>query len=491
MGATSRSLPERDREKYLSANDPTEAAAGPLPEESARAAAFDESVPFSLSRWFATVGLISILALATICALLLSKLFTDKMLLQEGRLTMQFVQSIIDVEDASAYFASDHAANPSYMEELLAHISGSPDVLRANLYSRGRTILWSSDPSIIGRSFAGSPNSELDAALRGDLEVHQEDHDEPDEEKAEHANLRAADGLFVEIYVPVWDQAREKVVGAVELYRAPQLLQQTIARGKRIIWVGAIGAGLLLYLALLPLVRRADSLIRAQHDQIVEARTLAAVGDLGSAVAHGIRNPLAVIRSSAEIVRDVNEPRATREAASDIMNQVDRLEHWVRGLLTYVHLPPGESHPVDIEALSREIVTQFGTELRRNGIEATVDFAGSLPRVQGDPILLGQVLSSLLANAVEAMPRGGRLQIEADSRAPGWLALRIVDTGSGMTDEQLRKVFKPFHTTKPQGLGIGLPLARRIIERMRGNISLSSERGAGTTVTINLPTTLR
>ena len=236
---------------------------------------------FSLSRWFTTVGLLSIVLLAVIGALLLSRLFEERMLSQEGRLTMQFVQGIIDVEGAASYFERPQADHESYMEQLLAHIARSPDVLRTNLYSRDRRVIWSSDPSLTGRSFAGEANPELDAALAGELEIHEEQADEEHHEKAEHSNLPAGDDYFIELYVPVWDSARKNVVGAVELYRAAKLLRETIASGMRLIWAGALGAAAVLYVALLPLVRRADAMIRDQQDRIVEAQTLAAIGDLG------------------------------------------------------------------------------------------------------------------------------------------------------------------------------------------------------------------
>jgi signal transduction histidine kinase len=435
--------------------------------------------------------LISILLLAIIGAALLSRLFAKNMLLQEGRLTMQFIQSIIDVEDASTYFQSTAVDDSNYMQELLAHISGSPDVLRANLYSRARRIIWSSDPSLTGRSFANAPNPDLDSALNGKLEIHQEAEDEPDDEKAEHLNLRTNDDYFIEIYVPVWDRARRDVVGAVELYRAPRLLQETIVSGMRIIWAGALGAGVLLYVALLPFVRRAETMIRTQQDRIVEAETLAAVGDLGSAVAHGIRNPLAVIRSSAEIVRDGDDAGVVREAASDIMDQVDRLEHWVRELLIYAHLPTGDLEAFDIEPLARSCLAQFSAEMRRRGIVSCAEFSEGLPQVRGETMLFAQVLNSLIANAVEAMQHGGQVRIGGSGDLPGYVVLEIRDTGIGMTDEQLKSAFKPFHTTKSQGLGVGLALAKRILERMGGSIGLSSKPGAGTTVTLNLPTSYR
>lgn len=444
-------------------------------------------VPFSLTRWFATVGLLSILLLAVIGALLLSRLFADRMLWQEGRLTMQFVQGVIDVEGAATYFQSAIADRANYMESLMADIAGSPDVLRTNLYSRERTIIWSSDETMRGKSFAGSENAGLDGALAGKLEIHEESGEEEVRQKPEHANLRSGDNDYIELYVPVWDQPRQNVVGAVELYRAPRLLHEAIGSGVRMIWAGAIGAGLMLYLALLPLVRRADAMIRSQQDRIVEAETVAAIGDLGSAVAHGVRNPLAVIRSSAEIVREGSNPEVSREAVSDIIGQVDRLEHWVRELLTYVHLPKGASEPIDLQSLARASLNHFSSDMRRRGIVGQCEIRGGLPLVQGDALLLGQVLNSLIANAVEAMPQGGQLTLDGAGGAAGSVVMHVRDTGSGMSEEQLSRAFKPFHTTKSQGLGVGLPLAKRIVERMGGGIALSSTPGRGTTVELSLP----
>lgn len=441
---------------------------------------------FSLGRWFATIGLIAIAVPAVIGALMLSRLFEDRMLRQEGRLTMQFIQGIIDVEDAAPYFTQPAAVAAPYMEQLLAHIARSPDVLRTNLYSRDRRIIWSSDPAMTGRAFARDANDELDAALAGTVEIHEEATDESGRGKAEHANLKPRDGRFIELYLPVRDAGRN-VVGAVELYRASGALHETIASATRVIWAGALGAAALLYFALLPLVRRADRTLREQQDRIVETETLAATGDLASAVAHGIRNPLSVIRTSAEIVREQAGADGGRAAAGDIMEQVDRLEHWIRELLTYVHLPAGEQQSVNLEEVARNSLASFESEMRRRGIESKVENAAGGAAVRGDAILLGQVFRSIVANAVEAMPGGGRVALTLASRAPGVISIRIRDTGAGMSGEQLARAMKPFHTTKAKGLGVGLPLARRIIERMGGRIAIMSAPGEGTTVELTLP----
>ena len=445
-----------------------------------------QSSGFSLTRWFATVGLASIALLAIVGALLLSRLFEERMLLQEGRLTAQFVQGVIDVEGASSYFEKPQPGHSSYMEKLLAHIARSPDVLRTNLYSRDRIVIWSSDSSMSGRSFAGQTNAELDSALAGNLEIHEEGADEDSAAKAEHSNLRNADNEFIELYVPVWDAKRRAVVGAVELYRDPRLLREAISSGRKLVWAGALSAAAVLFLALLPLVRRADGMIRAQQQQIVETETLAAMGDLGSAVAHGIRNPLAVIRTSAEIVKE-GKGETGREAAADIMDQVDRLEHWVRELLTYVHLPAGKQQLVGLDAILRGSLEQFASEMRRRAIEESVDVAPGLPSVRGDAMLIAQVFRSLVSNAVEAMPHGGRLDVAAAAQPAGQVTIEVRDTGVGMSKEQLARAMKPFHTTKSQGLGVGLPLARRIVERMGGRIALSSRPGEGVIVRLTLP----
>jgi signal transduction histidine kinase len=101
--------------------------------------------------------------------------------------------------------------------------------------------------------------------------------------------------------------------------------------------------------------------------------------------------------------------------------------------------------------------------------------------------MLGQVFNSLIANAAEAIERDGSIEVTAERAAQGHLRISIRDSGPGMSPEQLALAFKPFQTTKAKGLGIGLPLARRIVQRFGGSIALASEPGGGTTVEVVLP----
>jgi signal transduction histidine kinase len=438
--------------------------------------------PFRLSRRFALVGLVSIALVSVVVALSLSRFLTDRMLRQEAVLTMEFIHSLVLVENAALYFREGRTGAPE-VASTFNHVGNMPDVLRASAHSLDRRVIWSSDKAIVGRQFRDNP--ELDRALAGELVVHEafEDHHA---DKSEHASLKQDIGYFVEIYFPVRDEGG-RIVGAVEIYKTPRALFEAIRVGERAAWVGALLGGLFLYLTLFWLVRRADELIRHQQEQLVQSETLAAVGEMGSAVAHGIRNPLASIRSSAELSLETADAFG-REAAADIIAEVDRLEGWVRELLSYARPVAEKPTAVAVAPLVGEQVASFSRGASRQSVVLASQVASDVGAVEADPLLLGQVLSSLIANAFEALEqakRGGRIGIGAvrtDRRVRLW----VEDDGPGMTPEQLARVFKPFYTTKPKGLGVGLPLARRIVERFGGSISVSSRAVHGTRVELSL-----
>ena len=434
---------------------------------------------FNLSRWFAVVGLLSIASISAISGWLLSGFLTERMLQQEARLTHEFVDRLVDVEKARPFFAAVQQPPAPEWLELIEHISRLPDVLRANLYSPQRQIVWSTDPNLVGKKFSDNP--ELEQALRGELVAHGGEG-----EKREHDALDASYPFFVEIYAPVFDAGQRKVVGVVELYKAPTALFAAISAAQRAVWIGAALAGSFLYLALFWMVRRAHLLIREQGERLVQSETLAALGEMSSAVAHGIRNPLATIRSSAELALE-SDPRDWRHSARDIVDQVDRLDVWVRELLSYSEPLADKLERIRLCNVLRDSLGHFASELERRSIAVSLRIEDALPPVKADALLLGQVFNSLLANAVEAIEKNGRIELNAERGAEGQLRISIRDSGPGMSREQVTRAFKPFHTTKAKGLGIGLALARRIVERVGGSISLASVPGSGTTVHILLP----
>ena len=278
------------------------------------------------------------------------------------------------------------------------------------------------------------------------------------------------------------------MVGVVEIYKTPRPLAEAIKSGQQLIWTVTSISGLFIYLALIGLVRRADRIMREQRQRLVETESLAAVGEMAGAVAHAIRNPLSAIRTSAELALD-SDSALSREQAEDITAEVDLIEQSVRELLTYSRPPNARFESVEPNVIIGKTLTACMREISARGIEVVLSLDERLPAVKGDAALLGQVFSSLIANALDAMARAGRLTVISQTAADGAsVDIRITDTGSGIQPEDLDKIFRPFHTTKAKGLGLGLPLARRIIDRLGGTIAITSRPGAGTTVHMKLLT---
>ena len=214
-----------------------------------------------------------------------------------------------------------------------------------------------------------------------------------------------------------------------------------------------------------------------------ETEALVVIGEMALSVAHSIRNPLANIRSSAELILDeINAD--SKSHVQNIIDQADRLSYWVRDLLVFSRLPEAGSENVDMVAVLRESVENFAGRFSQAGIAVDwIDAEVGLPPVMGNRSLLLQAFNSIIANAVEVMPNGGKLTLQHQLEQPqGRVKLSIADSGHGMSETQLELAFKPFHTTKPRGLGIGLTLVKRTLERYQGSVQITSRENAGTRV---------
>jgi signal transduction histidine kinase len=441
---------------------------------------------FNLTRRFSVLSFVCIGVASVLASILLSRFLTSNLLEHDANILMEVVQSIADVQDTSAYFlGNDTQAHDSRIKEFFVHVGKLPDVLRTNIYALDQQVLWSSDPALIGKYLG--PNDELSAALGGKVAVESGVIGGSGDVKPEHLLLRSAEPRFVENYLPVRSSAGGPVIGVVEVYRVPTALFETITRGLRLIWAAALGCGLFLYLMLFWIVRRADRLIEEQSDRLLESETLAVIGEMTAAITHGIRNPLASIRTSAELLQD-DASTAAREAAGDITAEVDRLSEWVRQLLTYSAQEPARLEAVPLAPLLRSSVAGFEREMQRRGVQLDLAIDAALPPVRGEQVRLSHALNSLLSNALEAMPGGGRLTVAANVAARGHsVQVTIRDSGVGIPREQLARVFAPFFTSKRKGLGLGLPLVNRIVTRFGGAVSIASEPGQWTEVQVELP----
>jgi signal transduction histidine kinase len=236
------------------------------------------------------------------------------------------------------------------------------------------------------------------------------------------------------------------------------------------------------YVSLYLIVRRAARLLTTQQKQLINNETYVALGEMSSAVAHSLRNPLASIRSSAELALEFDDGAAHRNI-NDIITQVDRMSQWVRELLQSLRPLSGEPEAVELERVLRESLQAYARVMADAGIEVVREPLDNV-QVLGQQVMLVQVFNSLVSNALEAMPDGGQLRLQVLRSTARTFCLRVCDNGKGMSGQMQRMAFKPFVTSKQGGLGVGLVLVKRIMERFGGSVRLQSSEGEGTCVVL-------
>jgi signal transduction histidine kinase len=441
---------------------------------------------FRLIAWFLALSLLSVTAVSTASAYLLARFMTERLLALDVKLTTETVNHLFAADSADGQLATPGTGGPApELARFFAQVGGMPDVLRANIYRLDGTVVWSTDPRLVGQRFAD--NKELAAAAGGQptaaMAVAGSEGD-----KTEHVGLAAPGQPFVENYLPMFrgGRAGAEVVGLLEVYRTPQAVLDTIRSGQRLIFASA-GLGALLILgSLCGLVHRADRVIRRQERALAEGQRLATASEMAAAVAHSLRNPLASIRSSAELAMRLRSPERVQALLDDIVRQSDRLAHWVRQYLSAVE-PEGGSSGAELPSVLARVRATCASELERYRIAWREAASPGLPAARIEPGLLEQILNGIVSNAIQAMPDGGTIAVTAQVTENGLLELRVADSGCGMTPEELAQAFVPFATTKPTGLGLGLALARRILERHGARLTLKSELGRGTVASLHLP----
>ncbi|HEX7128042.1 MAG TPA: ATP-binding protein [Thermodesulfobacteriota bacterium] len=226
---------------------------------------------------------------------------------------------------------------------------------------------------------------------------------------------------------------------------------------------------------------------KALEEEVRRVDRLAAVGKLAAGMAHEIRNPLASMSGSVQLLREelVTASREHRRLMDIILRETDRLNELITDFLLFARPGTPRREPVDLAAVIEETAALVGTG-RERAVELDVRLERPLPMV-GDPRELRQVFWNLVVNAEQAMPRGGRIEVAGRLVAGGSIEVTVKDGGSGIAARDLERIFDPFFTTKPNGTGLGLAIVHRIVQSHGGTIAVASRPDAGTTFTLRLP----
>jgi two-component system sensor histidine kinase PilS (NtrC family) len=225
--------------------------------------------------------------------------------------------------------------------------------------------------------------------------------------------------------------------------------------------------------------------IKRMAKEIQSKEKWATIGELSANIAHEIRNPLASLKGSIEMLReDAISPVHKDKLMSIALSEMDRLDHIMADFLTYSRPSTLELQNCDLCFILDKTLDLIASRTQQN-ITIQKNYSGPLV-IEADPPKLEQVFLNLGINALDAMPHGGSLEVGVASKG-GMIEITFKDTGEGIGPDDQEKVFYPFFTTKSEGTGLGLSIVHRIIEDHKGRIDLSSSPGNGTAFSILLP----
>ncbi len=291
-------------------------------------------------------------------------------------------------------------------------------------------------------------------------------------------------------------QREGKIMGVIEIVQdLSEDLKAIIQLQARIIFLSLLIMGVLFGVLSYIVVRANKILEERAHERrnlekkLHESERLAHLGKMVAGVSHEIKNPLGIVRSTAEILgKRISKVAPGNEQLADIIVQeTSRLDGIVRQFLDFARPENPHLEPTNLNDIIFTILEFIKPELEKREITLREKLTTSLPTVMADSDQMYRALLNIVINALQAMEQEGTLTLATRVRAGKTVQIRITDTGLGMSEENLQQIFKPFYTNKHQGTGLGLAMAKNIVESHGGDIEVRSEEKKGSTFIISLP----
>jgi len=285
-----------------------------------------------------------------------------------------------------------------------------------------------------------------------------------------------------------------RVLGVVEIVQDLSEDYKTIFRIQILVIITCTVLMGALFVVLVFVVKRGESIIQRRamdrlrlKERLARAERLSSLGEMAAGISHEIRNPLGIIRSSAELLKKkAAKVDPTNTIPDIIVEESSRLNSIVTDFINYAKPRSPNFAPCRVAEVIEKNITFLEPQVNQQGYVIQKNYQNSLPEIMADSTMLYQSFLNILINAMQSMPNGGRILVEISSN-DHLLTVHFDDEGKGIPPENLEKIWDPFFTTKDMGTGLGLGIVKNIIESHGGSIQIVNRPVHGARVTIELP----
>jgi len=377
------------------------------------------------------------------------------------------------------------------LDSLIKDFTYGLKIQRIKIIDRQRKIVYSTEYDLIGKSEPKS--SYVEEALGGkDLTAIVQDKASP---------WRWYGSWFVDTYYPLREGAGNywmlgNIYGVIQITQDVSDQYAAVHRSLLVIIVVAAGLMVFLFIMLTLIVRRGERILmersrqqKSLEEQLQQSEKLASIGQMVATLAHEIRNPLGIIRSSAEVLTKKSNPEPTRiqKLCGVIVEEATRLSNILKDFLDFAKPRSPLVKAIDVRDVIARVRDNLEQETSAREIHwSQTELNGAPSMVMGDPDLLYQAFLNVAINAFEAMENGGRFTVDIAPEDSG-IRIDFADDGHGIKEDDLAKIFTPFFTTHEMGTGLGLSVVHNIITAHGGEVSVQSQEGKGAVFSILLP----
>ena len=458
--------------------------------------------PFRLVKYFTFSGIV-VIFLVTIMLSVLNTLWVKSMQRQnsedyarsliENLNNQIFVQVIVPM--GMMFGKNIQFSNKTVrerMDKVVRNTLHSFEVETLHFYSIDNTILYSFDTELIGRKNFGGTG--FQQALEG----------QTTSKLVQRGNFFEISLGFPKVvrlitYAPLrWEPQFAGVsgpyLGVIEIVQDISSDYQAIFRTQILVMITCTVIMGALFVVLIFVVKRGEGIIQKRamerlrlKERLSQAERLSSLGEMAAGISHEIRNPLGIIRSSAELLKKkVTKIDPSNTMPDIIVEEANRLNNIITDFINFAKPRSPNLVPCRVEEVIEKNITFLAMQIKENGYTIKQNYQNSLPEIQADADMLYQSFLNILINAMQAMPDGGAIDINIIANDRN-LTINFEDEGQGISDGVIEKIWDPFFTTKEMGTGLGLGVVKNLIESHGGNIQIFNRSLGGACVMVELP----